>query len=180
MKLEESFAINVKYYRTLNGMTQRELASAVDVSPATVASWENAKFCSIKVLINLAQVLNVTETDLLHPNKNIEFPNFLTKRFSYGKRKDRLTQKVTKTVMNEIERRRLLLGMTQGEFAERIGVTSMTINRWERGEKVANKKMLPKIAEVLGCTEAELLSPSPDAEQPQLKKIRRVWRKEKS
>ncbi len=35
---------------------------------------------------------------------------------------------------SEVRRVRRQLGLTQGEFAERIGVHLVTVSRWERGE----------------------------------------------
>jgi len=40
--------------------------------------------------------------------------------------------------MNEIKKLRKKLGLTQDQFAVKLGVAPFTIRRWERGENVGN------------------------------------------
>ncbi|MBQ7155512.1 MAG: helix-turn-helix transcriptional regulator [Synergistaceae bacterium] len=57
--------------------------------------------------------------------------------------------------MGELRRK---LGLTQAELAEKAGVGVNTIARYERGEMEPSLKVAHAIANVLGCTEAELLN----------------------
>ena len=57
--------------------------------------------------------------------------------------------------MGELRRK---LGLTQAELAERTGIGVNTIARYERGEMEPSLKNAHAIANVLGCTEAELLN----------------------
>ena len=50
------------------------------------------------------------------------------------------------------------LKITQEQLAEHLGLSYMTIRRWEAGKGVPDSEMLPKIAEVLQVTPDELLS----------------------
>ena len=45
--------------------------------------------------------------------------------------------------------RRVTLGMTQKQVAEKIGVNLMTYNRWERGRNKPMKALEDKLKEVL-------------------------------
>ena len=51
-------------------------------------------------------------------------------------------------------RRKALL--TQRQAAEQIGVSDTAIVQWERHGSIPRGKLLPKIAEVYGCTIADL------------------------
>ena len=64
--------------------------------------------------------------------------------------------------MNKIGELRRLKKLTQAGLAELVGTSANTIARYERGEMEPSFKNAHKIAEVLGCTEAELLSGAND------------------
>ncbi len=49
-------------------------------------------------------------------------------------------------------------GLSQEQLAEKVGVSVMTVRRWEWGETAPNAKMLLKLAEVLNTTQEYLLS----------------------
>lgn len=59
-----------------------------------------------------------------------------------------------------IAERRIALGLTQSEFAERLGADTVTVSRFERGSHLPSLLRLEKIAETLGMPLAELLSQS--------------------
>jgi len=59
------------------------------------------------------------------------------------------------------------IGWTQGELAERIGVETETISRFERGATTPSLLTLQRLASVLNTTMAELLgesSPMPNCQ----------------
>ncbi|OFX02428.1 MAG: hypothetical protein A2W62_02120 [Alphaproteobacteria bacterium RIFCSPLOWO2_02_42_7] len=56
--------------------------------------------------------------------------------------------------------RRKTLGLTQAEFAERIGADIVTVSRFERGSNLPSLLRLERIANALGMPLAELLSQS--------------------
>lgn len=56
--------------------------------------------------------------------------------------------------------RRIALGLTQAEFAERLGADTVTVSRFERGSHLPSLQRLEKIADTLGMPLAELLSQS--------------------
>ena len=59
-----------------------------------------------------------------------------------------------------IAERRNALGLTQAEFAERLGADTVTVSRFERGSHLPSLQRLERIAETLGMPVAELLSKS--------------------
>ncbi len=60
--------------------------------------------------------------------------------------------------MNEIKELRKKAGLTQVTFAEAMGVTQSTISQWESGRVCPETAKLPKLAEVLGCSVADLFA----------------------
>ncbi len=48
--------------------------------------------------------------------------------------------------------------LTQSDAASALGVGQSAISMWETGESVPKTEMIPKIAEVYGCTISELFS----------------------
>lgn len=57
--------------------------------------------------------------------------------------------------------RRRALGLTQAEVAERLGVDTETLSRFERGKHVPSLLTLERLAETLGSTCADLLDEVP-------------------
>lgn len=47
--------------------------------------------------------------------------------------------------------------LTQTELAERLGVTQGAVSQWEHGLAHPSIRLLPKLADILGCTVDELL-----------------------
>lgn len=59
--------------------------------------------------------------------------------------------------MNNFKRNRLLAGMTQADLAEKLGVSTVTVHKWESGESLPRAKRLKEIAEAMGTTVSNLL-----------------------
>ena len=55
-------------------------------------------------------------------------------------------------------------GMTQQEAARVLGTDQSTVCLWDTGKTKPRASLLPKIAEVYGCTIDELLSPAAPTE----------------
>ena len=47
-------------------------------------------------------------------------------------------------------------GYTVAQLAERLSVTRATVYFWEQGRYLPNAGLLPELAEILGCTAAEV------------------------
>jgi len=66
-----------------------------------------------------------------------------------------------------IAARRKDLGMTQKELAEKMNVTDKAVSKWERNLSCPDVGSIPRLAEVLGLTVAELMDSQPtEAVQP--------------
>ena len=48
-------------------------------------------------------------------------------------------------------------GITQAELADSLCVTQGAISQWETGRSFPRAELLPKLADILGCTVDELL-----------------------
>lgn len=59
--------------------------------------------------------------------------------------------------MNRIKRARLCLGLTQGQLAERLGVSTVSVCKWETGEANPSPKRWKLIAETLHTSVEDLL-----------------------
>lgn len=62
-----------------------------------------------------------------------------------------------KIIANRIKTKRVELGLSQKNLAERVGVTPPAINRFEKGEKSPSVDTLLKLAKALGVSTDFLL-----------------------
>ena len=63
---------------------------------------------------------------------------------------------------NRLKERRVELGLTQAELAERVGVTRKTVNTVENGVFIPSTVVALKLAAALGCSVEELFFISSD------------------
>lgn len=59
--------------------------------------------------------------------------------------------------MNIIEGKRKVLGLNQGDLAEKLGVDRSTVAKWETGAAKPRTDALIKLCEILSCSADELL-----------------------
>ena len=64
-----------------------------------------------------------------------------------------------KTIGFNIRQHRKLKGLTQAELGERVGISTMSIRRYEGGNRIAPENVLNRIADTLGITISLLLEP---------------------
>lgn len=61
-----SFSENIKKYRTINNMTQQELADKLNISRTTISKFENNKADpAIDILIRISEIFNISIDELL-------------------------------------------------------------------------------------------------------------------
>lgn len=70
---------------------------------------------------------------------------------------------MAETMREKIRRKRKFLGLTQEELGKRSGLSTMSIRRYERGDRVPNYRAVTMIATGLGCDTSELLDPSEES-----------------
>ena len=56
--------------------------------------------------------------------------------------------------------------LTQTDIAKQLGVTQGAVSQWENGTVKPRADLLPKLADVLGCTVDELLRTSEQKQNP--------------
>ena len=66
---QESFCINLKWYRFNRGLSQEKLAELSNTTPKYISDLERGKFCpSFSKLDELAKALNIEPYELLKPD----------------------------------------------------------------------------------------------------------------
>lgn len=63
--------------------------------------------------------------------------------------------------MSLIREHRDAMRMTQEQLAKKIGLSTMTIARYEAGSREPRATELKKMAEIFGCTIDDLVNPTP-------------------
>ena len=118
----------LKYHRTFQGLTTRELAEKVGIVPATLVLYENDRH-PIKhdIAVALANTLGIDRNRLLD-----EYTTFVDYPYS----------SLLKKVRHE-------LSLTQMQMAEVIGIGQTTYSGWEREARVPRRKEHDKILAAL-------------------------------
>jgi len=65
------------------------------------------------------------------------------------------------TLGKRIAAHRKALGLTQDALAEQLRITAQAVSKWENGQSCPDITMLPKLAEIFGCTTDALLGIAP-------------------
>lgn len=68
----------------------------------------------------------------------------------------------TKSLSERIKQKRKATGLTQARLAELLGISEMTVRRWESEKTSPRMDELRQIAEVLGTTPEDLLNNNTD------------------
>ncbi|MCD7847535.1 MAG: helix-turn-helix domain-containing protein [Oscillospiraceae bacterium] len=124
---DQEIGLKIKQYRK-GKMTQKELADKIGKTESSVCKYEKGLVTiPLNVLDEIATALGVTTSDLLETDH--------TEAESDGKR---------------IRKYRKLRGLTQEELAKMTGLSTMSIRRYESGERIAPQPILIKIARTLG------------------------------
>ncbi len=133
--MTNSFGDRLRALRKKSGLNQEELAERVGVHLNTISRWENGDDApKMAFTRKLAQALDVPEEDL-----------FLMSN-SFGQRLRALRKKS---------------GLNQEELAEKVGLSVMTIRRWEWNERTPRIEEIKSIAQALDIPEEDLLNDAP-------------------
>jgi DNA-binding XRE family transcriptional regulator len=74
-----------------------------------------------------------------------------------AKKKSQKRKPVESERAKSLRRARRICGLTQAQLAEKVGVSRVAVNSWEMGNKYPRDTIIPKLAEALGITPAELV-----------------------
>lgn len=72
--IKKTISVNIAKYREIAGMTQKELARRLDVTPSRVSNWEQGANCpTIDILFEVCEVLGVSINDIygVYPDSKI-------------------------------------------------------------------------------------------------------------
>ena len=58
-------------------------------------------------------------------------------------------------MQSEIKSRRTALGMTQEELAKKMGVSHITVSRWERGETLPSPKNVKAMIDIFNIVDGQ-------------------------
>ena len=93
-KLNEKLVREIKRLRLLREITQEEFAEQVGVTRSTVARWETGEVePDVKYLSKFAEILGVSEEELLNPSSSTEAPK------RYAKARGRIRKNRTEKIM---------------------------------------------------------------------------------
>ena len=93
-KLNEKIVQEIKRLRLSRKITQEEFAEQVGVTWSTVARWETGEVApAVRYLPKFAEILGVSEEDLLNPSSDTEAPK------KYAKARGRISKNRTEKIM---------------------------------------------------------------------------------
>lgn len=118
----------LRYHRTLQGKSTREVAESVGIVPATLVLYENDKHpIKYNTAVSLSKELEIDLNRLLDPYTS--FVDYPCVEFLKKVRKD--------------------LSLSQAEIAKDIGVSQTSYSGWERGVKNPRHQEYQKIVHAL-------------------------------
>ncbi len=110
----------IKKVRNELGLSQKEFAEQLGVSPTTVSNWETGSTSPNSDLLDKVENLDVVE-ESEKESEDVEFSS------------------------EDIKQLREKHDLTQAEFAEELGVSSATVSNWERGASSPGKTAVEKL-----------------------------------
>lgn len=156
-----AFAQRIQEARQRRGMTQTELAEIVGVSKASVSNWESSGHgMTLDSLTKLCLALEVNPNEILLPAESSDWDS--RKHNGQGGDFD------PAAIGARLKEARSHRGLTQGELAERLQVTTMAVSFWERGERSISMEMLIRAAKVLDVRAADLIGPQDEVTVSQI------------
>lgn len=144
--------INYADLRIAAGLTRRQLAELVGVGVNTISYWERG-ICtpSKKNLPRLADALHFPLSE----------PTYTTTEKTRPKSASLLPESCkgprSHIGASKLADLRLAAGLTQRQLAEAVGVKTLAIVNWERGQNSPPAKRRPALAEALHCSPDDLI-----------------------
>ena len=149
----------IKYYRKNLNLTQQELADLAGISLRALSNYEGGtRVPPLEIMIRLAKALNVDIKDLDAKSPLVDYyDDILGKKIKLYRKYKSLTQK---------------------QLADKIGVSEITIRRYESNQKEPKHNTLIKIAEALDISIKELIDYL-DIKTNNLAKLQRYYEQKK-
>ena len=125
-----SLARNIKHYRKLMNLSQKDLSKKLNVSPTSVSAWEVGR--NQPLLSHIKQMVSIF---------NVEYSDFIG------------DMKMNSDVGSRIRSLRIRSGIEQKELADILGYKSdTTISKWEKGINLPSGGKLTKLAKILNTS----------------------------
>ncbi len=123
----ETVSDKLRYYRKKCGLFQKDMAELLKIDRSTYARYESGSLKSypINVIKRCAEIFGVDADKLLDDYNRFIFEG-------QGE---------------QVRKKRLESGLTQGEFGKLYVVSKNTVRRWENGAVKMSRKMWEKIFE---------------------------------
>lgn len=84
-EIKENIARNIRYYRDLKGLTQRQLAGELGIKHNTISSWENGtNSVDAAVLMEICDLLEISLDEMYKGEKKDSPNNELSERELYA------------------------------------------------------------------------------------------------
>lgn len=118
-----SIGSNIKYYRELHHLTQKELAEAIGVSDKAVSTWENdKKIPRMGVIQKMADFFNIQKTNIIEDS-----PNLVTNKV--------LNSSINTIVAVNLKKIRADKMLRYADISALSGVTKEDLQAFEEGTK---------------------------------------------
>lgn len=121
----ETVSEKLRYYRIKCGLFQKDMAELLKIDRSTYARYEGGtlKSYSINVIKMCAEIFGIEADKLL----------------------DKYNRFIFEGQGEQVKRKRLETGLSQGEFGELYGVSKNTVRRWENDSIKMSRKLWERI-----------------------------------
>lgn len=165
---ERLYADSLRSIRTFFNLRQKDVAAHIGVNIARIAAFENGFPIPRARLRQISEAFGCTEDDLMSGRFDAEAAaawQCVISREDDGHvlrdvRDGRIArEEVDKAVLgSNIRARREANGLLAKQVAAKIGVSSVSLSKYENGRCMPRRRVLDDIARVLGCTVGDLLA----------------------
>lgn len=108
----------LKYYRLRKGLRQKDLAALIGVDISTIRNYETCDNIPVYILPRLAQALDAPADALMD-----DYTRFISGHYGAA-----------------IREARIALGLSQAQFAKKLGIQVCTLSLWENEVDVPNRR----------------------------------------
>ena len=101
--IKQNISKNIVKYRELAGLSQKELAKRLDVTPSRISNWEQGANCpTIDILFEVCKILNVSINDIygVYPDSNISLSYIEAEHIKKYRALDENGRQIIDTVIN--------------------------------------------------------------------------------
>jgi transcriptional regulator with XRE-family HTH domain len=144
---QAAFVSNIATHRKRLGLTQRELAIALDLTEASVQNWESGRVSGLHIyrVVRLCELLDCAVQDLLEPIVVEEQGDV----------------EVVTEYISHIQARRKQCQLTQRQIALELQVTERTVKGWEKGDVGMDVIIrLIQLCNLFECEVGDLIAPA--------------------